>query len=121
MIRRVIVFISLVLLFTACKKDQQSSEASMLDYSVANLSRPKFTLDKIFIDNSSHTFYLLFANSIPSDSLPLQFTPTFSLSTGATSIPTSGEAVTINNLDDRLKYTVTAEDGTQIDYYVILR
>ena len=119
--KNIFVALSLLLVFTSCKKDQQSDEASILDYSVTNLSRHTFTLDKVFVDKSSHIIYMLFANSIPTDSLPLQFTPSFSLSTGAKSNPTSGVAVSINSLDDRLTYTVTAEDGTQIDYYVVLR
>lgn len=119
--KNIYVALFILLVFTSCKKDQQSNEASILDYSVANLNRHSFTLDEVYLDNSEHIIYMLFANSIPTDSLPLQFTPSFNLSTGAKATPTSGEAVTINNLNDRFTYTVTAEDGTKIDYYVVLR
>jgi hypothetical protein len=113
--------ISLVLMLTSCKKKQQSGDTGIFDYSVADLNRRNFMLDKVFMDDSNRTIYLLFTNNIPSDSLPLQFTASFSLSIGARSIPASGETITINNMDDRLKYTITAEDGTQIDYYLVLR
>jgi hypothetical protein len=119
--RSFFVVFSLMLLLISCKKEQQSGDTKILDFSVTNLSRDKFTLDQLFIDDSSHMIYLFFANNIPSDSLPLQFTASFNLSTGARSLPGSGEMVTINNLDDRLTYSITAEDGTQVDYYLVLR
>lgn len=113
--------ISLVVMLISCKKEKKSGDASMFHYSVTNLNRTKFTLDNVFMDDSSHTIYLLFANSIPTDSLPLQFTASFTLSSGAKSVPSSGAAVTINSMDERLNYTITAENGTQVDYYVVLR
>jgi len=118
--RILFTFMALILL-TACKKEQLSGDASLFDVSVADLSRHSFTLDQIFLDEPGRTIYLLFANRISPDSLPLQFSTSFSLPVGATSIPASGETVTLNSLDDRLKYTITAEDGTKVDYYVVVR
>ena len=119
--RTLITFLSLVLLLSACKKDREPEDAIITDYSVANLNQSSFILDRVFIDESKKTIYLLFANSFSTASLPLQFTATFSLTDGATSLPASGGTVTFNNIDERFEYTLTASDGTKISYYVVLR
>jgi hypothetical protein len=119
--RNLSVFISLVLLLSACKKEKLSGDVNILSYSVDDLSRHSFILDRVFIDESTKTISLLFANFIPPDSLPLSFTATLSLPAGARSIPVSGEIITINSIDEQVKYTITAEDGSQVDYFVVLR
>jgi hypothetical protein len=119
--RNLSIFISLVFLLPACKKEKLSGDVNILNYSVVDLSRHSFILDRVFIDESNRTISLLFANYIPPDSLPLSFTANFSLPAGATSIPVSGEIITINSIDEQVKYTITAEDGSQVDYFVMLR
>ena len=119
--RNFYIIISLILLLPACKKEHLSGDASMLSFSVADLNRTDLTLDRVFIDKSSRNISLLFASSLPADSFPLSFTASFSLTAGATSIPSSGETVTINNLDDWVEYTLTAEDGSKVDYFIVVR
>jgi len=115
-----VVFLTLFLLTTTCKKEQQSGDAYITDFSVANLSWRNYTLDTVYVDEPGRTIYLLFANYIPSDSFTVQFSSSFDLPIGARSLPASGETVVINSKDERLKYTITAEDGTQANYYIVV-
>ena len=110
-----------VLLVWSCKKDDLSSDASIVSYTVTDISRPSLNLDRIFLDETNQTISLLFADLIPADSLPVNVTATLTLSSGATSVPASGETVSLSSLDQGVKYTVTAEDGTKAEYYVMLR
>lgn len=119
--RKLIVVLSLALIIISCKKERVPEDASITEYGVTDLSQPSFLLDKIFIDESVKTVYLLFDNSIPSTAFPLQFTATFSLTDGATSVPASGETVVFNSMDEGFRYVLTASDGTKIDFYVVLR
>jgi len=113
--------ISLLLLLSTCKKEQSSSENKILNYSISNLSQESLTLDAISLDESNRTISLLFADRILPDKLPLSFTPSFELSAGATSTPAAGEKITMISLDEPVKYIVTAENGDQIEYSIILR
>jgi hypothetical protein len=119
--KNLFIVISLILLLPACKKEKLSGDASMLSFTVADVNRTGLTLDGVFIDKSSRNISLLFTNSLPADSFPLSFTASFSLTAGATSIPASGETVTINNLDDWGEFNLTAEDGSKTVYYVVIR
>ena len=119
--RNVLIPVLLAVIFSACEKDQSSSDTKITDFSVTDLNRSGFTIDQVFQDDSSKIIYLLFSNSMPADSFPLQFTVSFALPAGATSNPASGGQVTIPDIDQPLKYTVSAENGKQDDYYVVLR
>ncbi|MBN1789588.1 MAG: PCMD domain-containing protein [Bacteroidales bacterium] len=119
--RNMLIAVLLAALFAACEKDQSSNEPKITDFSVTGLNRSSFTLDQVFQDDSSKIIYLLFSNGIPADSFPLQFTVSFALPAGTTSNPAPGGQVTIPNIDQHLKFTVSAENGKQVDYYVVLR
>jgi hypothetical protein len=119
--RNFYIIISLMILLPACKKERLSGDASILGFSVADLSRTNLTLDSVFIDKSTRNISLLFKNNLPPDSFPLSFITNFSLTAGATSIPASGETVTLNNIDECGEYTLTAENGSKINYYVVVR
>lgn len=105
---------------TSCKKEQQSGDTRMTDFSVAGLSWNSYTLDTVMIEDRDKTINLLFKDGIPSEAFPVQFLANFNLPAGASSSPASGEMVTINSKDDALKYSVTAEDGTREDYYLLI-
>jgi hypothetical protein len=111
----------LVLLVCSCKKDDLSSDASIVSFSVTDVSRPGMNLDRVYLDGTGRTISLLFADQIPADSLPLDVTATLTLPAGATSVPASGETITFSSMDLGLKYIVTAEDGTKAEHYVMLR
>jgi hypothetical protein len=111
----------LVLLVWSCKKDDLSSDASIVSYTVTAISRPSMDLDQVYLDGTTRTISLLFADQIPADSLPLNITATLTLPAGAKSVPASGETVTLSSMDQGIKYTVTAEDGTKAEYYLMLR
>jgi hypothetical protein len=115
----IVLFILLTL--SSCKKEQLSSDTTILNYSVTNLSRPGLILDEIYIDKSNHIISLLALNAIPVDSLPLSFTATLALAAGATSMPVSGGTITLSSKDEAEKYTISAENGSKVDYYVVLR
>lgn len=119
--RNLFIFISLIMLLVSCKKSKEPEDASITEYGVSDISQPSFQLDRIFIDESVKTVYLLFANSIPSTAFPLQLSVTFTLTDGATSVPASGEPIVFNSMDERFRYILTASDGTKIDFYVVLR
>jgi hypothetical protein len=119
--RKFIILSIMALLLTACEKEKKPLDAVISDYQISDLNQPSFILDTVIIDESVKTIYLLFANSIPSASFPLQFSATFNLTEGATSIPASGETVIINEKDERFHYSVTAKDGNKIDYFVVVR
>lgn len=119
--RNIYIVIFLALVVTACKKEHNPEDASILDYAVTDLNQATFDLDKVFTEENNKTIYLLFNGSFSSASFPLQFTGTFNLTEGATCIPASGETVVFNNGEERFKYSVTASDGTIIDYHIVLR
>jgi len=119
--RKLIVVLSLVLIIISCKKSKEPEDASITEFGVSDISQASFQLDRIFIEESVKTVYLLFANSIPSTAFPLQLTVTFSLTDGATSVPASGEPIVFNSMEERFRYILTASDGTKIDFYVVLR
>lgn len=113
--------LAIMMLIASCEKEHQSGDTQITDFSVSDLSWQSYTLDTIVVDEPGRTITLLFANNIPSDAYPLNFSATFFLPTGARSLPASGEMVTINSKDEGLKYVVTAEDGTHENYYVLIR
>ncbi len=119
--KNLVLVFSLIVLMSACKKDELSDAASLIDYSVTDISRPSFNLDRIYTDDPGRTISLLFSHQIPVDSLPVDITATFSLPAGAKSVPASGETITLNSMDQGVKYTITAEDGSMVEYYVALR
>jgi hypothetical protein len=105
----------------ACKKEKSAGDPVMSDFSINGLNRPSFVLDVIFTDETNRVISLLFANPIPQDSLPLTFFTSFSLTSGATSDPASGEMITVNDPDEAAVFTLTAEDGHQVSYLVMVR
>jgi hypothetical protein len=119
--RNTFLLIFLALALAACKKDEPSGDTNITNFSVTDISRPSFTIDQIFQDDSSKIIYLCFSDRMPADSFPLQLTASFTLPDGATSNPVSGEVITSHNIDERLKYTISAGDGTQVEYFVVLR
>lgn len=120
---RVLLAVAFLFLYlqTSCKKEQQSEDTRLTDFSVTGLSWNSFTLDTVMIEERDKTINLLFKEGIPSEAFPVQFLASFILPAGASSFPASGETVTIHSKDDALKYTITAEDGSRDDYYVLIR
>jgi hypothetical protein len=118
--KKIHIVLSFILLIAACKKDQLSDDTSILSYSVTDLNRHSFILDNVIIDESNLTISLLFNNRIRADSLLLSFTSTLSLPAGAESLPASGETITLS-MDELSKQTIIAEDGSEVDYIIILR
>jgi hypothetical protein len=119
--KNILTFLLLVLLAWSCKKDDLSSDASIISYTVTDISKPSLELDRVFVDDADRTISLLFTNQISADSLPVNITANLTLASGATSTPASGETVTLSSMDQGVKYTVTAEDGTKVEYYLMLR
>ena len=119
--RNLFIILSLGLLLFACKKEKTAIDPSIYDFSIIDINRQSFILDTVFTDEPNRMISLLFANPIPQDSLPLTFITSFSLSPGASSVPASGEMITVNSLDETVTVTLTAEDGRQIMYLVVVR
>jgi hypothetical protein len=113
--------LALMMFFASCEKERKSADTGIFDFSLSDLSWQDFTLDTIVIDEPDRKIALLFANSIPSEAYPVDFTATFNLPEGAHSHPASGETVTLYAKDDGLKYIITAEDGTEVNYYILIR
>ncbi len=106
---------------TSCKKEQQSGDTRLTDLLVTGLSWDSYTLDTVIIEERDKTINLLFKEGIPAEAFPVQFSAVPVLSAEASSFPASGETVTINSKDDAFKYTITAEDGSREDYYILIR
>lgn len=121
MMRNLIIILSIGMLLFACKKETTVVDPRISDFSVTDVNRESFILDMVFIDESNLMISFLFANAIPQDSLPLTFIASFSLSAGATSVPASGEMITVNSLDETKTVTITGEDGHQIEYLLMVR
>ncbi len=119
--KKLLIFTIAALLLSACKNPHKPENPTIFDYSVSNISQTTPLLDTVVIDEGYKAIYLLFSNSLSSVTFPLQVTATFSLTTGATSLPASGSAITFNSIDELSHYTVTASDGTEVIYTVSLR
>jgi hypothetical protein len=113
--------ISLFFLLPGCKKEKLPGTASIESFSVTDISHTGLTIDQVFIDEPGKTIFLLFTNDLPVDSFPLSLSATYTITSGATALPASGEVLSFSNPDDWKTYTLTAENGDQIEYLVVLR
>jgi hypothetical protein len=119
--KSIVILFSLSLMLLACKKEELSSLAEVLDFSADSISLTGIALEKVDIDSKNQIISLLFNRFLPEDSFPVSFTSNLVISEGATSVPPSGQKVVFNIKDEGFKYTITAEDGSKKDYYVLLR
>jgi hypothetical protein len=118
---KLLLFLILAFSLTACKKPHSPENPTIYDYTVTNISQAGPVLDTVVIDEDRKAIYLLFSNSLSSLTFPVNVTATFSLTTGAASVPASGSAITFNGKDEQSHYVVTASDGTEVTYSVSLR
>jgi len=104
---KILLLILSVVLFTGCGDDDnpKSSEKQIIEFSVNNL--------EAIIDQSAKTITL----ALPTGSDLSKIKPTVKVSDKASVNPASGAEQDFNN---PIKYTVTAEDGTQQEYMVTL-
>ncbi len=116
-----ILSLAIMMLIVSCEKEHQSGDTQITDFVVSDLSWQGFALDTIVLDEPGRTIALLFINNIPSDAYPVHFSASFTLPNGTQSLPASGEMVTINSKDEGFKYIITAEDGSRVNYYVLIR
>lgn len=116
-----VILFSFSLVLLTCNKEELSSLAEVLDFSADSINLTGITLEKVDIDNKNQIISLLFNTFLSEGSFPVSFTSTLVLSESATSVPPSGEKVVFNSKDEGFKYTVTAEDGSKRDFYVVLR
>jgi hypothetical protein len=103
----------------SCKKESLSDQAAILSFDVPGVTDPAF--HSSFLDEANKIISLIYLDSIPSDSFPIVFSPEFTLSPGASALPASGTEVSFDNMEDAVTYQVTAEDGSEVTYFLILR
>jgi hypothetical protein len=103
-----ISFIIPVLLFTACKKDKKSSGKEILSFSFDMVDNPQLrtNLSTIIIED---TIYW----GLPYDTMSKILTPNITISSGATILPVTNQAV---DFSQPVAYTVKAEDGSKRRY-----
>jgi hypothetical protein len=103
-----ISFIIPVLLFTACKKDKKSSGKEILSFSFDMADNPQLrtSLSTIIIED---TIYW----GLPYDTMSKILTPNITISSGATILPVTNQAV---DFSQPVAYTVKAEDGSKRRY-----
>ncbi len=111
--KKSLIFISLILLFiNSCKKEEiKSNEAKITSFTIANV---KGTIDEI---KREVTVVL------PSFSDVTALSSTFQVSTGAVLLQgtvTQQNGITTNNFTNPVTFTVQAEDGTKVNYNVIV-
>jgi len=119
--KKLFFFAVLAVILTACNKSKKPENPTIYDFSVTNISQSGPVLDTVVIDETYKAIYLLFSNSLSSVTFPLNVTATFSLTTGATSVPASGSVITFNSIDELSHYLVTTSDGVEVSYTVSLR
>jgi hypothetical protein len=111
--KKSLIFIALILLFiNSCKKEEiKSNEAKITSFTVANV---KGTIDEIKKEAMAVLPVFSDITALPS---------TFQVSTGATLLQgtvTQQNGITTNNFTNPVTFTVQAEDGTKVNYNVIV-
>ncbi len=119
--KKLFFFLGLILILTACKKDEKSSESAILSMTITESTPEAFTSGLIVLDKRLHLAFAFIDRKLGSDDFPISITPEFTLSAGASIVPASNETITFNQEESIVKYVVTAEDGSTTEWRVAAR
>ncbi|MBA7547973.1 hypothetical protein ES705_40414 [subsurface metagenome] len=119
--KKLIFLLLIVILIAGCKKEEKSSEAIILDFSVTNTSISDFQLEYIILDQTLNHIVVLSQTSLAEENPPISLTPEITISDRASVEPGSGVAVSFDNKEEAIPYVVTAEDGTQSNWFLTMR
>ena len=118
--KKIVPLLLLILLLNSCGEEELSSLAEILSFTIVDINTDNVNFNNVAIETENQKVYLLTSDPFNSESFPLQITPDIDISTGATITPGSGEKITFENDTINYLYVLTAEDGTEYEWYVSL-
>lgn len=104
-----ILLLGLVVL-SACE-EEKSNKNDIINFTITTSSYTELDQETKQINSVEKKVIIAISNTELDNIFPLTITPSITVSSGATIIPSSGTAVTFNTPDDVLTYQVTSEDG----------
>ena len=119
--KKFIYFFLIIAPLISCKEEEKSEDANILSYSVTASSSPLLNMPKIIFNEENKIISLFSADDLPDDIFPVSLTPEMAISNHATINPESGTEITFPDKDSYILYTVTAENGTEVNWYVLLK
>ena len=119
--KKLTCFIVTIFLIVSCGKEEKSGETSILSYTISSAGSELLLSPEIRFDDENNIISLFSDGTLPDNIFPGSLTPDISISDHARISPASGKEVTFTDRDSYVTYTVTAEDGTEAEWYVLLR
>jgi hypothetical protein len=112
-----LIFLFLLVVVLACQKEDSISELNeLLDFNVEAIDG--FIPVHTHIDSASAQVHVFCSTLLNMADFPIVLTPELTVSTGATVNPSSGTAVTFDDPEDFVKYTITSQDGQNSKEYI---
>jgi len=103
--------------FLSCEDDDPISDAyKLLSFEVEATN--EFDPYKVYIDTANNQIQVFSSTNLDMISFPLSLNPVLTVSPGASVIPSSGSVVVLDDPEDFVKYTITAQDGLGTEEYI---
>ncbi|MFC2124514.1 PCMD domain-containing protein [Bacteroidota bacterium] len=118
--KRIVFLLLLTLTLESCDEKELSSIAEILSFNITEINTDKVDFNNVVIEKEHQKVFLMTSDPFNSESFPIQIIPDIDISNGASIIPGSGEKITFESDTINFLYLLSAEDGTEYEWYLSL-